>query len=53
MRVQRRPVRDGVAGSAVPASVPTAAMSEADDMPDEYLVRAETVPIGGIALADG
>jgi hypothetical protein len=37
----RRPVHHGIAGSAVPAGMPTAAMSKADDVPNEDLVQAE------------
>jgi hypothetical protein len=37
--VQRWPVDDGVAGSAVPASVTAAPVSEAGDVPDKDLIR--------------
>jgi hypothetical protein len=41
----RRPVHHGIAGSAVPAGMATAAMAEANDVPDEDLIRAEGVPV--------
>jgi hypothetical protein len=46
VRVHRRPVHHGIhgiAGAALPTSVPTAAVAEPGDMPDEDLVRAEKV----------
>jgi hypothetical protein len=36
----RRTVQDSVAGAAMPAHVTTAAVTKADDMTDEHLVRA-------------
>ena len=45
MSVKRRPVHHGVAGSAVPGGV-SAAVTEARDMTDEDLVRAERVAVG-------
>ena len=41
MSVERSSVHHGIAGSAMPASVSAAAVSKADDMPDEDLIRAE------------
>jgi hypothetical protein len=43
--VERRPVHDGIAGSAMPAGVSAAAAAEADDMSDEYLIRTEDVAV--------
>jgi hypothetical protein len=43
--VERRPVHHGIAGSAMPAGVSAAAVSKADDMSDEDLIRAESVPV--------
>jgi len=40
-----RPVHHGVAGVAMPAGVPTAAVTEAGDVTNEDLVRAECVPV--------
>ena len=45
MCVEWWPVHHGIAGSAMPAHVPTAAVSEAADMPDEHLVRAKAVRV--------
>jgi hypothetical protein len=45
VRVDRRPVGDGIAGSAVPAGVSTSAVSEAGDVSDEDLIRAEGVAV--------
>ena len=42
----RRPVGHGIAGSTVPTGMPAAAVSEAGDVADEDLVRAEWVPVG-------
>jgi hypothetical protein len=39
--VQRRPVHHGIAGSAVPARMSASAVSKADDVPNEDLIRAE------------
>jgi hypothetical protein len=43
--VQRWPVHHGVAGSAMPTGVSTAAVSEAGDVADEDLIRSELVPV--------
>jgi hypothetical protein len=43
--VEWRPVRHVFAGSAVPARVPTAAVSEAGDVADEDLAGAELVTV--------
>ena len=53
MRVQRWPVHHSVAAAAVPGGVSTAAVSEAGDVPDEDLVRAEPVPVGAAARRSG
>ena len=45
MSVKRRPVHHGVAGSAVPGGVSAAAVTEARDMTDEDLVRAERAAV--------
>ena len=45
--VQRRSVPHGVAGSAAPAHMASAAVSEASDMADEDLIRAEWVSVRG------
>ena len=45
MCVERRPVRRLIALAACPGGVP-AAVTEAGDMSDEDLVRAEGVPVG-------
>jgi hypothetical protein len=45
MSVERRPVHHGVAGAAMPAGVPTAAVTEAGDVADQDLIRAECVPV--------
>jgi hypothetical protein len=39
------PVHHGIASSTPPASVPTAAVTEARLMTDEYFVGAEGVPV--------
>jgi hypothetical protein len=44
--VQRRPVRHGIAGPTVPAGVSASAVSEAGDVSDEDLIRAEGCPFG-------
>lgn len=41
--VEGRPVHDGVTGSAVPGRLSTATVTEAGDVTDEDLVRAEGV----------
>jgi hypothetical protein len=46
MCVERRPVHDGVACSAVPGGMPASAVTEAGDMTDEDLVRSEWVAVG-------
>lgn len=51
--VEWRPVHDGVAGSAVPACVAAAAVTEAGDVTDEDLLRAEGVPVGASAGRSG
>ena len=43
--IERWPVRHGIAGSAVPADVSASAVSQAGDVPDEDLIRAEWVPV--------
>jgi hypothetical protein len=43
--VERRPVHRSVACSTVPAGVSAAAVPEARDVPDQYLIRAEMVSI--------
>lgn len=45
MGVERRPVHHGVARSAVPTGVSTAAVTEARDVTDQYLIRAEGVAV--------
>ena len=45
MRVERRPVHHGVASAAMPTGVPAAAVTEAGDVADEDLIRAEWVSI--------
>ncbi len=47
------PVHHGIAGSAVPAGVSTAAVTQADDVPDENLIRAEGVPVGTAGRRSG
>ena len=43
--VEWRPVHNGVAGSASPGGVPASAVTEAGDMPNKNLSRAEWVPV--------
>ena len=45
MYVQRRPVHHRIAGSAVPAGVPAAAVAESGLTPDEDLAGAERVAV--------
>ena len=45
VRAHRRPIHHGITRTAVPACVAAAAMSEAGDMPDEDLIRAEWMPV--------
>ena len=45
VRVQWRPVRHGIAGAAMPAGVPAAAVAEAGLVADEDLVSAQPVHI--------
>ena len=49
VRVQRRPVRHRITGSAMPAGVTTAAIAKAGDMSDEDLVGAERVAVWAAA----
>jgi hypothetical protein len=43
------PVHNGVAGSAMPAGVPSAAVAEAGDVTHQDLVRAERVTLRAAA----
>jgi hypothetical protein len=47
--VERRPVNRLIAGAAMPAGVSAAAVTEAGDVADEDLIRAERVPVGALA----
>jgi hypothetical protein len=47
--VHRWPVHHGIAGSAVPADVSAAAVSEACDVADEDLIRPEGMPVRYLA----
>lgn len=49
MDVQGWPVHDRLAGAAVPGGVSAAAVAEARDMPDEYLIRTEGMSVGASA----
>jgi hypothetical protein len=51
--VQRRPVHNGIAGSATPAGVSTPAVAEASNVADEDLVRAERMPVRAAARRSG
>jgi hypothetical protein len=53
VRVERRPVHHSITRSAMPACVPTSAVSEADDMPDEDLIRTEGMHVGASAWCVG
>jgi hypothetical protein len=48
----RRPVDHSITGSAMPAGMPAAAVSQAGDVADEDLVRAEAVGASGRWLGD-
>jgi hypothetical protein len=45
VRVEGRPVHDGIAGAAVPARVSASAVPKAGDMADEDLIRAEGMAV--------
>jgi hypothetical protein len=51
--IKRRPVDGLVASTAGPCRVTAAAVSQAGDMANKYLVWAESVSVGGDAKAGG